>query len=210
VVDADLLADALVEGGARAPPVGGANALAHRGVAEPERRALVAEQVAPASRARRLALAVDAVGDRAGAGNQHDAAALGRSGDQSDVGVVDDLDRLVAKAEPAQHGVEQRLVLVAIDAGDAEADRRHLAVDVERLENLVERLLHRQLAVRHQVGAAAARLAQHHAALVGEQPHRLGAAGVDADDQPAHPPAPSVIAEKLARLVERRCPGLSS
>jgi len=47
------------------------------------------------------------------------------------------------------------------------------------LHHLVEDLLHFELARRLQVGAAAARLGEHHAGVVGELADGLGAARVD-------------------------------
>ena len=73
-------------------------------------------------------------------------------------------------------------VVRPIDAGDAEADRGRAIVEIadRLLHHLVEDLLDLELADGLQVRAAAARLRQHLAALVGELTDRLGPARVDA------------------------------
>ena len=88
--------------------------------------------------------------------------------------------RLEADApHDAAHGLG---VGLAIDAGDAEADRRrlHIALAERRVHHRVEHLLDLELAGRLQVRAAAARLGDDAAVLVREQADGLGPAGIDA------------------------------
>ncbi len=180
-VHLEALADPLVEAGGRAAPVGGADAQPHRGVTEPEGRALVAEQIAPAARARGAALGIDAVGDGAGAGDDHDSHAVGGARHQGDVGVVDHPDP-AADPQPPQDAADDLLLAGPVDAGDAQAERGDRRRRLEGLDHLEERLLHRQLAVDQQIGAAGDGLGEDRAAVVGQEADRLGPPGVDADD----------------------------
>jgi hypothetical protein len=164
------------------PPVGRAHGQPQGLVPQPVGRPLVGQQEAVAAGTRAGAAPVAAVGDGARAGQHHDAHAVGGARGQRDGGVVDDA-RALAMAQPAQDAADDLLVLRPVHARDAQAHGRHLAArGVEGLQDLVQDLLHLQLAVRLEVGPPAAGLGQDAPALVGQQPYRLGPAGVDPDD----------------------------
>ena len=98
-----------------------------------------------------------------------------RARHQRDGGVVDDT-HVLAMAEPAQDAADDRLVVRAVHAGDAEAHRGDRAPLGQGLHDVVEDLLDLELTVGLEVGPAPPHLRQHLARLVGEQPDRLGAA----------------------------------
>ena len=150
--------------------------------ADPVAAALVAEHVAPAAGAGRLVAGVAAIGDRAGAGDHHDARLVPDRGDQRDQRVVgDQRPRLVADAP--HHAMHHLPVVGAIDAGHPQGDgrRRRQAIADDAVHHRVQDLLDLELPRRLQVGAAGARLVEDAAFEVGEQAHRLGAACVETD-----------------------------
>ena len=61
-----------------------------RGAADPEPAAFVTEQVSPASRPARAPIGIDAVRDRPGTRDDHDARLIARSGHECDERIVDD------------------------------------------------------------------------------------------------------------------------
>ena len=85
------------------------------------------------------------------------------------------------EADPPEDAADDSHVVVAIDPRDAEADRgRHaLAIADGGVHDVVQHLLDLQLAGGLQVRARASRLRHNVAIEIGEQAHRLGAAGVD-------------------------------
>src|SRR5262249_40002028 len=149
----------------------------------PVAAALVADHVPPAAGAGRLARSVAAVRDRTGTGDEHDRWIVARSSDERDQGVVDDKRaRLVADA-PHHRAYHMGFVL-AIDAGDAEADgrRNDRAIADRAFHDVVQDLLDRQLAGGVQIRAGTARFRQDRAAIVREEAHRFRASRVDAED----------------------------
>ena len=124
---------------------------------DPVARAFVAEHVTPAAGARGKPVLVDAVGNRSGSGNQHDARFIADACDQRHERVVD--DQRVRRGSQAPHdAAHDAVVLGAIDAGHAEAHsgRENGAVADGLLDDRMQDLFDFELAVRLQVRAAAA------------------------------------------------------
>ena len=155
---------------------------AQRGAADPVAAPLVAEHVAPPARARRFPLGVAAVGNRTGARDHDHAGLAGRARLQRHQRIVDDEHaRLVADA--LHDPLDDRGIVRTVDPGDAQADggRANVEAADRLLHHVVEHLLDFELADRLQVGAAAARLGDHRAVLVGQEADGLGAARVNSE-----------------------------
>ena len=101
--------------------IGLAHDSAQREAAHPVAAALVAEHVAPSTRSRRAAVAIAAVRDRPGAGDDDDAGGGADTRLQRDQRVVDD-ENAGLVSDAAHDAANDGRILRAVDAGDAEAD----------------------------------------------------------------------------------------
>jgi hypothetical protein len=110
---------------------------------------------------------------------------------------VVDHQRVAAESEPAHDPTHHLVIVSPIDAGDADTGRcRHdRSVAAGLLDQAMQDLLDLQLAMRLQVGAAAAALADDGAARVGEIAHRLRASGIDAE----HVHIPAMLHSRVSR-----------
>ena len=181
------------ETGMGPPTIGVARHGLQRPAANPVPGSLIAKRRAPPAGPSGLAPAVDTIGDRAGTRDQDDALAHGvttlpqrHAPYQCDQCVVHD-QRAFAKSEAPHDAANHLAVAVAVDPGQAEANRgRRAAVPFAgEVDDVVQDLLDLELAVRLEIGAAGAAFTEHHAIRIREKRHGLGAPGVDA--QHMHP-----------------------
>ena len=176
------LQNQLAQRGCRPPTIRLAHDGCQRATSDPEPAALVAQDVPPPARARGVAAGIPAVRDRAGAGDEDHSRRVAGARGERDERVIDD-ERAHLESDPFHDPANGFCVLRPIDARDAQADGLgpDLAIADCRLHDVVENLLHLELADRLQVGAAAARFGEDDAAFVRQQAHGLGTAGVDAE-----------------------------
>ena len=111
----------MVERGGNSPSVGGADGVPYRVVTEPEGRAFVAEEVAPATGTCLVSFGINTVGDGTGAGHHDDSDARRSTGHEGHQGVVDDPDRLPL-TEAAEDVADQLFGAGLPDAGDTETE----------------------------------------------------------------------------------------
>ena len=161
--------------------------VAQRFAPDPVARPFIAEDVSPAAGASGEVLLIHAVGDRTRARDEHDAGLIADAGDEGDQRVVDD-QRLRAKAETAHDAAHQAVVVLTVDAGNADAHRvrPHRLLAERLLDHRVKDLLDFEFAVSMEIRAAAASLAEDSAVAVRQVADRLGAAGIDAEHMHAY------------------------
>ncbi len=125
----------------------------------------------------------DAKGDRSRSGNHHQPRACAGARNQRDQRVVDD-ERVRSIAEPPHDVANGAAIGLAIDPGHAEAHRRGRDVAAARdlFDHVVEDFLDLELAFGLEVGAAGAAVGDDATVAVGEERHRLRAAGIDAEN----------------------------
>ena len=163
-----------------AATVAGAHHCGERLASNPVAAALVADHVPPAAGARRLTPLVPSVDDRSGSGDDDDARIVAGAGGQGNQRVVDHQDAR-AMPDPAHDGRDRIGLVLSIDAGNPETDRRrHHRPAVERTgHDLLQDALDRLFPGRMQVGARSAALRHNITTFVGEQADGLRAARVN-------------------------------
>ena len=137
-------------------PVGLPHDRAQRQTAHPVAAAFVAKHVAPPAGPRGVAVAIAAVGNRTGPGDDDHAGAVADPGAQRDQRIVDHQKaRLVSDA--AHDAENDRRVLRTVDAGDAEADGRRDDALIRHgfFHHRVQNLLELELADRLEIGPRA-------------------------------------------------------
>src|SRR5689334_11448726 len=145
----------LCEAGRRTAAVGVTHHSLNGLSSDPISASLIADDVSPAARSRRRAVTVATVRDRPGAANDDDAGQARRTGFERDQRVVHH-EHARAGADAAHDGADDPGVLVAIDAGNAEADRPRPGVmtSVERgVHHVMQHLLDGELSGNLEIGS---------------------------------------------------------
>ena len=178
--DPELADDVLRDGGRCAAAVDRVRGRAQPLEADPHGGALVSDQMTPSAGPLLVALAVAAVRDGAGAGDEHDPAALWIPGVEGRPRVVRDVDRDVAAEKSREDRASALPRALSIPARAREDHRARHATR----ERGLERCRDGALRVRggHQVGAAAGASADDLAGPCDGERAGLRPAGVDADD----------------------------
>src|SRR5207245_11310353 len=154
VRDAEMREHVFGELRRRAAAIRGPHDGGERFAADPIAASLVADDMAPPTGPRRVEVGVAPVHDGSGAPDDDDARRGLGPGDERDERVIDDQDaRLVAN--PAHDGANDSLIVLAIDPGDAKADRRWRdgAITDGGFHHLVQDLFNGELARRLKVRA---------------------------------------------------------
>ena len=99
---------------------------AQRRPSDPVPAAFVAQHIAPSTRARGFARRIPPIRNRSGARDDHHARLPGSPGLERNQRVVDDQHPRI-EADPLHDAADDRGIVRAIDAGDAEADRGRAA-----------------------------------------------------------------------------------